>query len=100
MFGKEQISVDFHVEGTSRGFLQFSSNTETPFDFGRQTGGTGQVVSNDTVGDGEFHVLSIPPVSGNSVGRAAIPSFKECGGKSVQNFIELSRRPEQVEVVC
>jgi len=58
MFGEDQLTVGFNVEGASERFLQFRGDSETSFDFGRQTGGAGQVVSNNTIADSDFHFFS------------------------------------------
>ena len=55
VFAEEQVVVDFDVEDAAAAADELRSDTEGAFDFGRQTGGAGEVVSLHAVGNGHDH---------------------------------------------
>jgi hypothetical protein len=64
--GKDQIAIHYHLEDTARAAYQFHLRAgKFPLDFGRQTGGPGLIVSDDTVLDADLHLPS------SIVGRSA-----------------------------
>jgi hypothetical protein len=59
-FRVDQLTVDFHFEDTVLALDQLGLEIESLSDIGRQTGGTGVVVSDDAVFDSHFW-HSCPP---------------------------------------
>jgi hypothetical protein len=61
LFGEDQLAVELDVEDAPGTLDQLGSDAEAPFQLVRQTGGTGSVVSNSAVLDGDAfghtHVL-------------------------------------------
>jgi hypothetical protein len=60
LFGIHKMAVNGNFEDTSAGPDQLCLGPKPGLDLGRQTGGSGLVVSNPAVFDGYFHEL--PPV--------------------------------------
>lgn len=61
LLGEHQLAVEGHLEDPVASFDQLRLVTETLLDFVRQTGGSGQVVSNHTVFNLNLGHLRITP---------------------------------------
>ena len=55
VLGKNQRAVGSDIEDTAAALDELGLHSELPGNFGRQTGGPGQVVSDHAVGDGDAH---------------------------------------------
>lgn len=55
LFGEYELSIDDDIELTGLTNGQFGRNVESIFDFGRETHGTGFVVSSVTIFDFDLH---------------------------------------------
>jgi hypothetical protein len=65
--GEDRLAVDTYLEDATAALTQGDGGPELPFELGRQTGGTGLVVSNHAVEDFDAHrrlrgsLKTVPP---------------------------------------
>ncbi len=55
LFGENTVAIHFDFEDAATGGDKFGLDTKSGLDVSRQTGGTGFVVSNLTIFDGDLH---------------------------------------------
>jgi hypothetical protein len=55
MPGEDELAIGRDIEDAVRAFGELGLDSNRLLDLGRQTDGTGQVVSGNAVSDGDFH---------------------------------------------
>lgn len=73
VLGKHQLVVDVHVEDAAFSLDQFRRETKSFFNFGRQTGGHGEIVSLSAIFDADFHVRNLAIKTNESHARRQDP---------------------------